>query len=173
MKQYGALDEAERYEFERAVLESIADKPSADQKKLMRTWLDKVGNKNRNKDLYMELLTIAGNVMCSKPRMEKWAESYLLKKKMKVEPTKMAYVYANQIGYPATMAPMFIADMQRIKSRLRQRKWRTGTPERRKGQEVVPVLRFKQTLQRKREVDRAAAKRSELPFILKGQQKPS
>jgi hypothetical protein len=56
---------------------------------------------------------------------------------MKITPKEMAREYSLMVKGDERMAGLFVRDMQRIKSRLLNRIARTGSPERKKGYEVM------------------------------------
>ena len=160
------MSELDRLHVLKTVMAHIAIQDYYTQAELSVYWLNSVANKHRELDMATKLFNNLSRVLYAGPKLEKWAESRLINTDMKITPMAMAREYAIMTKGDERMAGLFVRDMQRIKSRLLNRIARTGSPERKKGYEVmVQRPRHKRTLRQSNKYNKLMEERKARKLI--------
>ena len=150
------LTEEDRVRFIAEIVKRVTSMSANVQCRLIRVWLRLVMNEHRNKELAEALIKNAADEVYASSHLEKWAETRLIRKTMKITPRKLAQEYAILLWKSDKLTGIYVRDMQRVKERLLKRIARKKTPENLHHPDVMPQRpRFKRTA-------RQEAKRTEL-----------
>ncbi|MEI6313947.1 MAG: hypothetical protein WCO89_03680 [Syntrophus sp. (in: bacteria)] len=135
--RYMLLKHYDRILLLKSMLARIAGMDIKTQTDLIGHWLQTVANDQRKKELAEELLRSMSKVLYVNPHLEKWAEGRLIKMNMAISPRQMSYEYAYLMKQDKRVSGVYMHDMQLIKSRLKKRIVRKGSPVRQKGYEEM------------------------------------
>ena len=159
-QRYEMLADLDRVRMMKFVATHLASMDVNMQAEFSVCWLNTLANGLRKRAMAEELFNNLSRVLYAGAEMEKWAETRLINKNMKIAPREMAREYALITKQDARMAGLYVRDMQRIKHRVEQRVAKTGSPERKEGYEYMTQRpRYKRTKRQSDKYNKLMAER--------------